>query len=218
MSAPTLVVDTAVADVERPVIAAFARQLGDCMAHVSGDPWRVDARLHDTIDALAPGDGAQVVVASLQTELARENAPADMMRRWGDKLAALAPRASAVLLMTIVRRVAAPLPGRMDGSVPAIERIRRLDLCAIELSHATGVAVADLDRVFAHFGTHQLQCDHRLQGPVAVEVAAWSILATLVSLGTLDDYAGPGVTERARAWLGRLDELPRFVHKRLAPR
>jgi pyruvate dehydrogenase E1 component alpha subunit len=58
--------------------------------------------------------------------------------------------------------------------------------------------------VFAYFGTRQLQCDHRLQGPVAAEVAAWTILATLVSLGTLDDYAGPGATERARAWLGRL--------------
>jgi hypothetical protein len=29
VSAPTLALDAAVADVERPVIAAFARQLGD---------------------------------------------------------------------------------------------------------------------------------------------------------------------------------------------
>jgi hypothetical protein len=218
VSAPTLAVDAAVADVERPVVAAFARQLGDCLAHASGDPWRVEPRIHDAVDALAPGDGGQIVVASLQIELPGDEEPAFVMRRWGAKLAELTPRAAAVLLLTIVRRVDNALPARPNGEVPAIERIRRLDRCAIELSHASGAAVADLDRVFAYFGTRQLQCDHRLQGPVAAEVAAWTLLATLVSLGSLDDYAGPGATERARAWLGRLPELPRFVHGRLAAR
>jgi hypothetical protein len=218
VSAPTLVVDAAVADVERPVVAALARQLGDCVAHASGDPWRVDARVHDGVDALAPGDGAHIVVASLQTELAGHDDAASVSARWSAKLGALTPRASAVLLLTIVRRVDAPLPARLHGEAPVIERIRRLDRCAIELSHACGAAVADVDRVFAHFGTRQLLCDHRLQGPVAAEAAAWTILATLVSLGTLDDYAGPGATERARTWLGSLAELPRFVQKRLAAR
>lgn len=217
MSATTLAVDAAVADVERPVVAAFARQLGDCLTHASGDRWEVEARVHGALDTLAPDDG-RIVVASLQTELAGDDAPADVEQRWGAKLAALSPRASAVLLLTIVRRVDPSLPASPNGATPAIERIRRLDLCAIELSRATGAAVADLDRVFAYFGTRQLQCDHRLQGPVAAEAAAWTILATLVSLGTLDDYAGPGATERARAWLGRLPELPRFVQRRLAAR
>ena len=217
MSATTFAVDAVVADVVRPVVAAFARQLGDCLTHASGDRWEVDARMHDALDALAPDDG-RIVVASLQTELAGDDAAADVEQRWGEKLAALTPRASAVLLLTIVRRVDDSLPAGPNGATPAIERIRRLDLCAIELSRATGAAVADLDRVFAYFGTRQLQCDHRLQGPVAAEVAAWTILATLVSLGALDDYAGPGATERARAWLGRLPELPRFVQRRLAAR
>jgi hypothetical protein len=217
VSATTLAVDAVVADVERPVVAAFARQLGDCLTHASDDRWEVDARMHGALDAIAPDDG-RIVVASLQTELAGDVAPADVEQRWGEMLAALTPRASAVLLLTIVRRVDDSPPGDTSGATPAIERIRRLDLCAIELSRATGAAVADLDRVFAYFGTRQLHCDHRLQGPVAAEVAAWTILATLVSLGTLDDYAGPGATERARTWLGRLPELPRFVQRRLAAR
>jgi hypothetical protein len=218
VSTPTLVVDAAVADVERPVVAAFAQQLSDCLAHATGDRWRVEARLHGAVDALAPGEGVRIVVASLQSELEGHDDPGAVTRRWEAKLATLAPRAAAVLLVTIVRRVAATLPARPTGEVPRIERIRRLNRCAIALSHGSGAAVADVDRVIAHFGARELKCDHRLRSPAAVEVAAWTLLATLVSLGTLDDHAGPGATERARAWLGRLPDLPRFVHQRLATR
>lgn len=218
MSAPTLTVDAAVANVERPVVAALARQLDDCLRQATGDRWRIVARLHDRLDALGPGGGARIVLASLQSELAGGDDAAAIVRRWEPKIAALLADSAAVLLVTIVRSVAEPLPVRADGAMPVIERIRRLDRCAIDLSHATGAAVADVDRVFAHFGTRPLHCDHRLQGAAAAEVAAWTILATLVSLGTLDDHAGPGATERARAWLGRLSDLPRFVHGRLAAR
>jgi len=218
VSAPTLVVDAAVADVERPVVAAFARQLGDCLSQASGDRWRVEARPYGGIDALAPGEGARIVVASLQSELAGPDDAEAVTRRWEAKLAALVPRSAAVLLVTIVRRVAATLPARTTAEVPRIERIRRLNRCAIALSQASGAAVADVDRVIAYFGARELACDYRLRSPAAVEVAAWTMLATLVSLGTLDDHAGPGATERARAWLGRLPDLPSFVHKRLGTR
>jgi len=218
VSVPTLVVDAAVARVERPVVAAFARQLADCLSHASGDRWNVETRVHDGVDALEPGEGVRIVVASLQTELSGADDAEAVARRWEAKLATLVPRSAAVLLVTIVRRVAETLPARPTRDVPAIERIRRLNRCAIGLSHASGAAVADADRVFAYFGTRQLQCDHRLQGPVAAEIAAWTLLATLVSLGTLDDHAGPGATERARAWLGRLPDVPHFIRKRLGSR
>ena len=180
MSAPAFVVDAAVADVERPTIAAFARQLGDCLRHASGDRWSVSTVLHDRVDALAPGDGARIVVASMKTELHGPGDPATILARWRAKLEPLSTASAAVLLVTIVRSVRGAPFARAGDAEPLIERIRRLDRCAIDLSHATGAAVADLDRVFAHFGTRPLQCDYRLQGAAAAEVGAWTLLATLV--------------------------------------
>lgn len=218
MSGHTLVVDAAVADVERPVVAALASQLGECLAHVSRDAWRVETRVHGDIGAFTPGDRTHVVVASLHTELACDDAIEAIAARWRERLAMLAPHASAILLCTIVRRAAGALPARADPAPSTIERIRRLDLLAVELSHDTGALVADLDRLFAHIGARTLGTDHRLGTPAAVEVAAWAILSTLVAGGTLDDLAGPGATELARGYLGGLHELPRFVQKRLQAR
>ena len=215
MSANVLVVDAAVAAVEHPVLDAFASQLADCLAHASGDRWSVDVRAHARIESLAPGDGSHVVVASLQCELDGGDTIAEVDARWGERVSALVPRSAAVLLCTIARTVTTPLPALAAAESTPLERLRRLDRLAVDLSHATGAAVADIDRVVAYFGARSLGCDHRLGTAPAAEVAAWTLVATLVALGTLDDFAGPGATERAAAFLGNLAGLPRFVHKRM---
>ncbi|MEO8487357.1 MAG: hypothetical protein ABI585_13580 [Betaproteobacteria bacterium] len=216
MSGATILVDAAVSVAERPVVAAFRRQFAECLVHASGDPWQVEARVHDTIDTLAPGNGAAIVVASLQTELDGADTIDAIGARWRERLRALVPHAASVLLCTIARCVEAPLPAHAQAAMPPIERIRRLDLLAVELSHDTGAAVADVDRIVAHIGARTLGADHRLASAAAVEVAAWTILATLVSGGTLDDHAGPGATERARGYLGTLAGIAGFVRRRLS--
>lgn len=217
MSERPIVIDAAIAGVERAVVAVFADQLTECLAHVSGERWQVDTRVHDDIAAIAPGDGSQVVVASLQSELDRDDAIDAIGMRWRERIDALMPQAAAVLLVTIARRVASPLPAIAGAAVPTIERIRRLDLLAVELSHATGASVADVDRLVAHVGARALGADHRLDNPMAAELAAWVILAALVAQGALDAWAGDGASERARGYLGGGD-LQRFLHWRLQRR
>jgi hypothetical protein len=60
-----------------------------------------------------------------------------------------------------------------------LERIRRLNLLAAEVSHETGAAVIDFDRHFAHVGARALQTDYRLRGAEAAEAAARIIVDAL---------------------------------------
>jgi hypothetical protein len=214
----TLAVDAAFAPSERATAHALRAQLADCLSHASGERWAADVRVHDGLDAIAPGDGTRVVIASLRVELDRGDPLPEVAARWRARLSALAPHASAVLVCTIPRGVATPLPARAGAAPSTVERIRRLDRLALELSRETGVAVADVDRIVAWAGARTLGGDPRRPGAPAAEVAAWTIVATFVATGTIDDYAGPGATERARGFLGTLANLPRFVQARLQPR
>ena len=50
----SIVIDSAVADSEQPAIAAMAEQLAECLGAVSGQPWNVEARLRDGVEAIDP--------------------------------------------------------------------------------------------------------------------------------------------------------------------
>ena len=85
----------------------------DCLARL-GRSRQVDARL-TTRSTRSRRATARRSSSRRCRPSSRSRALADVMRRWGDKVAALAPRASAVLLMTIVetrRHAAAGAHGR----------------------------------------------------------------------------------------------------------
>ena len=216
MSTPSsIVIDAALADTETPVAAAVEEQLAECLAAASGHPWHVESRLRDGIAAIDPAGGASVAIASLLPELARAIEPiAETQARWRTHLDALARRGIPAVVCTIFRHVAPTQDGNRDAAAATIERIRRLDLVAAELSHDTGASVADVDRVLAHLGARQLASDHRLGGPLAAEVAAWTIVAALLD-GPLDAVVDPDVLQRAQAFQGRLWEIDRFVNRRM---
>lgn len=212
---PGIVIDAAVADTERPAVTAVAEQLAECLAAASGHPWNVEARLRDGIAAIDPAGDATVAVASLLPELARSGEPlAAMQARWRAHLDALAQRGIPAVVCTIFRHVSPPQGGSREAAAATIERIRRLDILAAELSHDTGASVADVDRVLAHLGARQLATDHRLGGPIAAEAAAWTIVSALLD-GPLDAVVGPDVLQRAQAFQGRLWEIDRLVNRRL---
>ena len=96
-----------------------------------------------------------------------------------------------------------------------LERIRRLNRLAAELSRETGAYVADIDRAFAHIGARTLRSDYRLQGRLAAEVGGHAIAWTLLS-GPLDDWIEPEIQQAARTFLGGLQQIDALVNRRLA--
>ena len=122
-----------------------------------------------------------------------------------------------MLLCTVFRHVAPPIGDAGDALPAKRERIRRLNLMAIDLSHDTGAGVVDVDRAFSHVGARSLATDHRLTGRAAAEVAAHTIVAGILAAG-LDDVVPPDVQERAAQFQGALRDIDQFLARRLASR
>lgn len=237
MNAPaSLLIDAIVSDTERPALVAASEQLRECLGAASGSTWPVAVRFRDSLAAIDAHDRPTVVIASLLPELALNSEPlAATEARWREQLLSLAPMAiPAVLICTIFRRLANPgadpvatqlanpVPDRPptrppDSQGPTLERIRRLNMLAIELSHDTGAGIVDIDRMFAHLGARPLATDHRLAGRVAAEVAAYTIVSSIVGFG-LDDVISPQIQERAQQFRGDLWDVGRFIERRLGQR
>jgi hypothetical protein len=154
---------------------------------------------------------ATIVVASLLPELARLDEPwPSVEARWRAQAALLVEGGtSPPLLCNIFRRVS-----ERSARAVLIERIRRLNLLAVDLSHDFGLPVIDIDRVFAHIGGRGAQCDYRLGGPIAAEVVGYVVARSLLSIG-LDDAVAVDVQERAKAFLGELHQIDALVNRRL---
>ena len=192
-------IEAVVDDAERPALAATSEQLTECLQAASGS--RPEIRLEfanslDAIDAQAP---ATIIVASLLPEVARDEPMPSVEARWRGQLGTLAT--SPVFLCTVFRHVPRHGVDRPENRPAIIERIRRLNLLAVELSHDSGAAVIDIDRAFAHLGARVLAADYRLRGAVAAEVAAHTIAGSLLAVG-LDDIVAPEVLERATQFQG----------------
>ncbi len=97
------------------------------------------------------------------------------------------------------------------------ERIRRLNLFALELSHDTGVGIIDIDRALTHIGARQLGADYRLAGRIAAEVAAHTIVGSILLAG-LDDAAAPEVLHGAAQFQGALWQIGTLLQRRLGQR
>lgn len=212
-----LLVDAIVADTERPALEAVAEQLRECLLAACGDAWPVAVRFRASLADVDAHDPPAVVVASLLPEAdATGEALAATEARWRAQLTSLPGNPKTpVLLCTIFRHVAAPVADVADARLRMRERIRRLNLMAIDLSHDTGAGVVDVDRAFSHVGARPLATDHRLTGRAAAEVAAHTIVAGILGAG-LDDVVPPEVQERAAQFQGTLRDIDRFVARRLA--
>jgi hypothetical protein len=117
-----------------------------------------------------------------------------------------------VMLLTVFRAV--PERRTHKGQL-LLERIRRLDRMALDLSHDLGVTVVDIDRAFADIGARVLATDYRLAGRVAAEAAGHSFALSLLSLG-LDDIIPVDVQERALNYHSPLREIGTLIRRRIA--
>lgn len=229
MLAP-LLIEAMVDRAELPALVAAAEQLsGHLGGHGgtggAGTGWPIELRVGER--DLAAGAAASIrprapslVVTSLFGEVPRTDEPIVVTeRRWLDRLRSLADDGGSphrVFVCTVFRYVATASADRTGISPPVlVERIRRLNLLAAELSHATGVGVIDIDRVFGLLGARELGSDYRMTGAVAAEVAGHAVVAGLLAAG-LDPFVPPEIEERARASHGGIYSLGGLVGQRLA--
>jgi hypothetical protein len=200
---PALQIEAVVHPVERPALVASARQLADALSTASGSPHPTTLRFSDSLASISRSSEHAVVVASLLKEIASlDESLAQTEARWRDQLLSLEKLdIVSAFVCTIFRHVG-------SREAPAlIERIRRLNRLAVQLSHDTGVGVIDIDRIFGYFGARQLQTDYRLGGRLGVELAGHTIVAGILATG-LDDVIPRDVQERAqKVQAGMLDRL-----------
>lgn len=196
---PPLAIEAFVHETERPALAAASRQLADALSAATGAAHSVALRFSETLPVVAFGGGRRVVVASMLVEIPGRDKSLDRAEaRWRGQLAALK---DPPFLCTIFRYAG------NRGSSAVVERIRRLNFMAIQLSHATGAPVVDIDRTFGYFGARQLQTDYRLGGRLASELAGHAIVASILA-GGLDDVVPADAQERAqKVLLGMLERL-----------
>lgn len=154
-----------------------------------------------------------VFIVSLLPELERAGEAMEAVEaRWREHLSLLQDTGATIFVCTIYRHVGGvPDP---DQRLAVLERVRRLNLLAVTLSHALGVGVIDLDRAFAERGAAVLRTDHRLGGPFAAEVIGHTVLSALLSMG-LDEVMDPGLQEAVRKAIGSTLDVLDYVRRRL---
>jgi hypothetical protein len=214
-----IVIDAVVADTERPAIIAACEQLHECLRVAAGRAWPIELRFRPAAAAIVTAPLPTLAIVSLLPDLARgDEPPAERAARWRAALTPLICVVPAVFVCTIFRHVAAGgAPEAPADGIRLVERIRRLNLFAAELSHDTGAGVLDLDRVLAHIGARELQSDYRLTSRIAAEVAGHAIVAGLLAVG-LDDIVPPDVQQRAQQYQGNLWGIYAYVDRRLRQR
>jgi hypothetical protein len=206
------VIEAEVAGSERPFVLAGAQQLAEALAAATGSEWPIQLRYRDPGTAVAASAANTVVVLSLLPEVDRDEPFAETQARLAARVAGLVQGTAPVLVCTVFRHVA---ERRTAAGQAKLERIRRLDRLAAELSADLGVGVVDLDRAFAHIGGRVLASDYRLDGRLAAEVAGHTLAWSLLSFA-LDDIVPPEALERAKAFQGSLREINALVSRRLA--
>jgi len=211
MSVAPIVIHAEVDLRERPAVVAAVQQLSEALQAAAGIAWPIQLTFWDPGAIGEPPGG--VVLLSLMADAERgDEAFGEVEARWRSRIEALTAEGAPVLALTLFRAVGE----RTSASgQQLLERIRRLDRMTLDLSHAFGLTVVDVDRAFAHIGARTLGTDYQLGGRLAAEVGGHALTLCLLTLG-LDDTIPPEVQERARAFHGPLREIDTLVRRRLA--
>jgi len=211
-----LLIEAVVADSEQHALVAASEQLSECLGAASGIPWPGELRFCATLDAIGKSDRPSMVIASLLPELGRAEEPVpSIVQRWHRELAPILAAVPYVFICTAFRHIATG--GGASGHDPSgmsIERLRRLNMAAIELSHDTGAFVIDIDAVLAHLGARSVSADFRLASAAAAEAAGYVIASSILGVGA-DDCIPPEIQERAKQHLGGTHQLVALIQRRL---
>lgn len=180
------------------MIMAAARQLRDCVATAIGNDWPVRVRF-ESLDVTAIPAGT-VLILSLADDMADSAAV-----RWRIRIARCAAAGHRrILLCNLFRHV---VGGGQRTDV--IERIRRLDRMAIDLSREAGAEIVDIDRLFALCGARALG-----SAAQAAQLAGHAIAAAILE-GGLDEHLDPAVQDRATHLHGGVRDIRAIAERRL---
>jgi hypothetical protein len=207
-----LVIEVVVANAEHAAFVAAFEQLCECLGAASGIKWPVKFKFRPSLSAIKLS--ATVVIASLMPELAGGNEPVpQIVRRWKENVSPFTIAAiPAIFVCTVFRHITNHPHDANPEKLALIERIRRLNLAAVELSRETGIMVIDLDRIFAHIGARTLRTGHRLEGPAAAELAGYTIVSSILAAG-LDDFIPSEIQERAKQLRGPVSPIGTFIKR-----
>lgn len=203
---------------EHPPFQAAARQLSQLLGAASGINHQIRLNLRVSLNLRDIAGEPGVIIISLLNEAGRVQTDwSEVDARWRRQAAALvAGTVRPVFFCTVFRHVPvmepAPAGWSRDG---VLERVRRLNLLAAELSQATGANVIDIDRMLSHFGARLLATDYTVKGRLGPEVAGSVIAAAVLGAG-LDDLVAEDQLEKARRLHGGLDGLTRQIQRHVA--
>ncbi len=185
-----MLIAAAVTENEGNALMLAVEQLRRLFASASDREWKIECELQDGV-RFDPDLKPAVYIHSLLARL-DANEPIDQLRsRLHTDLGKLVAHQTAVYLCTLFRGC--------EDDESKLERIRRLNLLTVDLSHDLDIGVIDLDRQLADIGARALQTSYRLEGRPACEIAAYVIVKTLFSTGAFDDHIDAETIERARA-------------------
>lgn len=205
MSDPvTIRIEAIISQAEGPALIAAGQQLSTCLGSVIKQMWPVQLGLRGGVEDIQAAEPGTVIVASLLTDAERIAEPwAIAELRWRERVRALVALGPPLVICTIFRVV--PDRARLSprgAAPPLLERIRRLNRLAAELSRETACYVADIDRAMAHVGGRVLNADYRLASQRAAEAAGHAIVWSLLS-GPLDDAVSPEILRKGAGVPGR---------------
>jgi hypothetical protein len=168
-----------VSENEQAAIQRAADHIAQALSQAAGAPWTCDCVFSPDLESLRQNKDATIIVHSFLPELEAINDPWPQTdQRLRADYAKLCERGIPVFICTILRHI------NRDEEPETLEarklRLRRLNLLAAEISHATGAYVIDLDRMLADIGARRLQTDYRLAGTTAANMAGHFIALTLV--------------------------------------
>ena len=218
MTTPTpIAIEARIAPAEQAALIAGAEQLSEHLSiAIGGQAWPVRLNLTPPGAPLGDGPAPHVIVSSMLPEVGRLSDPmAEVEARWRAELERLTASGAVVFVCTVFRHLA---DRPKDGAASALlERIRRLNRLAMDLSNTFGVGVIDFDRDLAHLGGRQLRSDYRLGGLLAAEVAGHAVAWALPAFG-LDAVVEPATQEAAKTALGDMRGIDALLNRRLAAR
>ena len=166
----------------------------------------IDVELSRRLDwSDAPQPGA-LVIASIGLELENQYSDlAALKKTWLERIHRLRSEGcSEIFLMTIFPYIAKPeRVAERENAVRRLEKIRRLNLMAVELSHEAGVSIIDVGRWFSAIGGALLQTDYRVTGARAQWIVAELTIVTILEAG-FDRHFAPPPTLSTDAKLGQI--------------
>jgi hypothetical protein len=194
-------IEVALIDGERLAFSNAIEELRQCFAAAGCYDFRPEVSFHSALSEIEMGTGPAVIVTSMLLELTQPEKPLDVVdAHLRTAFSVLLRRGcSAIFLSTVFRGIDPKAKAKDPVAAAArIERIRRLNFLAAELSHDFDINIIDLDRSFAHIGGRSLGTDFNLHGPAAVSAATHVIVSTLFAAG-FDDICSPEVQDSVKA-------------------